>query len=365
MASAEHVRIAREGVHAWNTWRGWHPAVRPDLAGADLAGAQLLGADLADADLREASLRMATLRRAGLRRANLAGADLGRADLVEADLREAGLRGAALGEASLHRACLADGDLRGASLAWADLSSADLRRADLSGADLGHADLRCTDLRATALDGAHVAGARMGLTILGDVDLHGVLGLEAVCHLGPSTIGIDTVCRSQGAIPESFLRGAGASDGLIAALRALAGRALPCAAFISHAAKDQAFAARLHADLQAHGVCCWLVPGDVEPRVRLGTDEAIGRHDRLILILSAAAVAGRWLPSEVESLLARERREGRAILLPIAIDPRVMGIQARWAASLREGHPIADWSRWQDPAAYAEGLDRLLGDLAG
>ena len=35
-------------------------------------------------------------------------------------------------------------------------------------------------------------------------------------HNGPSTIGVDTIYRSQGKIPEAFLRGAGLPDEFIA-----------------------------------------------------------------------------------------------------------------------------------------------------
>jgi len=45
--------------------------------------------------------------------------------------------------------------------------------------------------------------------------LSAVKGLETVTHRGPSTIGPDTIYRSQGKIPEAFLRGAGVPDDFI------------------------------------------------------------------------------------------------------------------------------------------------------
>ena len=45
-----------------------------------------------------------------------------------------------------------------------------------------------------------------------DVDLSEVKGLESVGHQGPSTIGVDTLVRSEGEIPEAFLRGCGVPD---------------------------------------------------------------------------------------------------------------------------------------------------------
>lgn len=41
-----------------------------------------------------------------------------------------------------------------------------------------------------------------------DIDLRLVKGLESVNHYGPSHIGIDTIYRSDGGIPELFLRAA-------------------------------------------------------------------------------------------------------------------------------------------------------------
>src|SRR3954453_16934461 len=41
MANAKHLAILRQGVDAWNAWRGKEPMANPDLSGADLSGADL------------------------------------------------------------------------------------------------------------------------------------------------------------------------------------------------------------------------------------------------------------------------------------------------------------------------------------
>ena len=51
-------------------------------------------------------------------------------------------------------------------------------------------------------------------------------GLNSVRHTGPSTIGIDTVYRSQGQIPELFLRGCGVPESFITYAKALTGSAI-------------------------------------------------------------------------------------------------------------------------------------------
>jgi len=47
------------------------------------------------------------------------------------------------------------------------------------------------------------------------VDLSQVHGLESVYQRGPSTVGVDTLFRSNGKIPEVFLRGCGVPEDLI------------------------------------------------------------------------------------------------------------------------------------------------------
>jgi hypothetical protein len=73
-------------------------------------------------------------------------------------------------------------------------------------------DFRAAHLKDLDLCGADFTEARLGSTSFGDNDLRQVKGLESVRHHAPSTIGIDTIDRSQGTIPELFLRGCGLND---------------------------------------------------------------------------------------------------------------------------------------------------------
>jgi Pentapeptide repeats (8 copies) len=45
MANEDHLEILRQGVGAWNAWRGKNPLARPDLSGANLAEADFSGAN--------------------------------------------------------------------------------------------------------------------------------------------------------------------------------------------------------------------------------------------------------------------------------------------------------------------------------
>ena len=165
----------------------------------------------------------------------------------------------------------------------------DIIRFDLRNADLRNAGLSDTNLSGANLDGATLYGANLyhadlertivGYMSFGDVDLSVVKNLETVEHHGPSTIGIDTIIRSQGKIPEIFLRGAGVPDSIIEAIPSLVGSLSPIdyySCFISYSSKDQAFAERLYADLQSKGVRCWYAPHDM----RIG-DEIRPRIDEM------------------------------------------------------------------------------------
>jgi len=287
MANAEHVEILKQSVEAWNKWRIENPAVKPDLSDADLSGADLSGADLSGANLSRADLFRANLSGADLSDAVLIRADLSGADLIRADLSGANLSGANLSRADLFRANLTRAGLIGAGLIGADLSGANLFRANLSGANLSGA----------VLDEALFENARMVQTILGDVDLGSVHGLETVIHIGPSTIGIDTIYNSGGKIPEEFLRGCGVQDNFVDYIGSLVGRAIEYySCFISYSSKDEEFAVKLHRDLQAEGVRCWFAPEDMKigDRIRDEIDQAIRFHDKLLLILSEQSVESDW-----------------------------------------------------------------------
>src|SRR5205085_1528774 len=95
----------------------------------------------------------------------------------------------------------------------------------------------------TNFTGANLSRAEIGWTIFGKVDLSTVKGLNTVKHIGPSTIGIDTIYDSQGNIPEVFLQGAGIDNIFIAYIRSLVNNPIDYyTCFISYSSKDQAFA---------------------------------------------------------------------------------------------------------------------------
>ncbi len=184
MANAEHLRILKAGVAAWNKWREDTVHIDPDLSGANLtgidlshsnlSGADLVDANLSDADLRDANLIGANLDGASLRDCDLTGANLTGADLIDANLSDADLCDANLSRANLTEAKLLDADLSRADLGHADLSHADLSRADLSRADLSHANLHDVILTDAILGNPVLSGANLIHAVLSGVNLSGV-----------------------------------------------------------------------------------------------------------------------------------------------------------------------------------------------
>ena len=321
MANQEQLDILKQGVQAWNQWRDKHPGIRPDFISASLRDADLSGADFTNA--------------------NLSGVDLISTDLIGTLLLGANLSGA---------------DLSGADLRGASLRDASLRDADLSRAYLNDANLR----------GADFSAAIVGYTSFGNVDLSVVQNLETVKYSGPSTVGIDTIYRSQGKIPEAFLRGAGVPDSYLDYMRSLAGKPTDYySCFISYSSKDEAFAERLYADLQSKGVRCWFAPEDMDigDKIRPRIEESIRIYDKLLLVLSEHSIASNWVAYEVERALNKEPQGKPNVLFPIRLDDAVMQSKESWADDIKSTRHIGDFTNWKNHDDYQKAFDRLLRAL--
>jgi uncharacterized protein YjbI with pentapeptide repeats len=381
MADEEHLKILEQGVEAWNRWREENPNIRPDLSGEYLVGANLYRANLIRADLSGANLSRANLTGANLNRANLNRANLRKADFIgtilfEADLNQANLLWAELSQANLGQANLSQADLSQANLFEANLNRANLLWADLSGANLSQANLT----------GANLREAVTYATVFADLDLSVVEGLETIYHSGPSTVGINTIYRSKGKIPEAFLRGCGLNDLQIEMVKlnnpdltseqvtritynihelCVTGAFQYYSCFISYSSTDEDFAHRLHNDLQSKGVRCWFAPEDLKigDKIRFRIDESIRIYDKLLLILSESSIASEWVEHEVEHALDLERERGQTVLFPVRLDDEVMGMKVGWAGSIRRTRHIGDFCRWKDHDSYQGAFDRLLRDL--
>jgi TIR domain/Pentapeptide repeats (8 copies) len=339
VANPEHLEQLKKGVKAWNDWRSANPNVLPDLRMADLSDANLSSADLHYASLRKAELSGASLTGARLGWAGLSGANLSGADLVAADLSRASFGGA-------------------------DLSGANLFSANLLFAKLGAADLK---------------EARMGATVFAGNDLSTTKGLDTVEHRGGSTIGIDTIYKSQGKIPLAFLRGCGVPENFITYMPSLVaeGAIQFYSCFISYSTKDQEFAERLYADLQNKGVRCWFAPHDIQGGKFLDEqiDAAIRLNEKVLLILSSDSIHSDWVQVEVGKAREREAKEGKRVLFPVRLveHEEVLAALRDWALYHgKEGKDAAgeirrfyipDFSRWKEHDLYKAEFEKLVRDL--
>ncbi len=357
MANQEHLDTLKQGVEVWNTWRRENPyIVEPDLIGANFSNANL-GIHAASG--------------INLSHANLSSANLSCVDLVHADLMDADLSGADLSNANMMDAHLFGANFSGANLRSANLMRADLGEARLIGADLSGANLWDANFSGAHLRGADLSQTTMLWTILGNVDLRVVKGLETVWHDGPSHLSINTLYYSRGDIPEAFVRGTGAPDSFIEYMRSLATRPIEYyTCFISYSSKDEAFAKRLYADLKSYSVPCWFAPEDMKigDRIRDRIDQSIRLYDKLLLVLSEHSVMSEWVEDEVEAAMEKERlaREGgeeRVVLFPVRLDEAIKTTTKAWAAKLRRQRHIADFSSWKNHDDYQKAFTRLLRDL--
>jgi hypothetical protein len=348
MANPKHLKILKQGVETWNRWRKDHRGVVPDLVAADLRGAHLRGCDLSEANISHARFEAA------------------KPDDPRADLSGAILLGAHVCEANLRMADLSGADLSGADFHNSQLSIVDLSHVNLTAADLSQTILIATDFHRANFEGVNLNYSMIGHARLTEVDLSKAKGLETVRHSYPSTIGIDTIYKSKGNIPEIFLRGAGVPEDFIVYMRSLVGKAIEFySCFISHSSKDSDFAHRLHADLQQKGVRCWFAPEDLKigDKFRMRIDESIRVYDKLMVILSANSINSPWVEEEVEAAIEKEHQQNKPVLFPIRLDDVVMETEQAWAASLRRTRHIGDFRAWKDHDPYQKAFDRLLRDL--
>ena len=287
MAEREHVAVVRQGARALFTWQQAHPGVSLNLSNADLS-------------------------KADLSHANLSGANLASANLVAANLAQADLQ-----------------------RAW--LFDANLLLADLSEASLMGANLQYANLNGSLLHGADFSQVTLGATVLGHLNLSGVIGLRTVTHQYSSSVGVDTLIESfHGAgrkfTPEleTFFLGAGVPKELLDALPGIVAKVQYYSCFISYGQPDLEFATKLYEDLQARGVSCWLYGMDAkvgEPTWR-EIDHKLEEYEKMIVLCSIDALMREGVKKEIDKQIDRSPDK----LVPISLENRwtQQGFTATW-----------------------------------
>jgi uncharacterized protein YjbI with pentapeptide repeats len=376
MAIPQHLEVLKQGVAAWNKWRIDNPGEEPDLAGANLSKTDLKEANLRETDLRwadltQANLSGAFLNRADLRRAKLSLAIFNMANLSEANMSETYLSGADLSEADLKKAFFIRSDLANVDLSNSDCQRADFRwayliKARFNGANLSGANLIEANLTKAELTQSNLSEAFIAWSCFGDNDLSQTHGLNAVKHFGPSTIGIDTIYRSKGNIPEEFLRGAGVPEHFISYTGYLNEKAFAHnSCFISFSGNDRNFVEKIGDDLQREEIRCWYAPEEMKmgDAIRQQVDQLIRIQDKLLVILSKFSVESPWIQKEVAAALKEEHNRNQAVLFPLRLDNGGMDAEKDWLVKLQKNRQIYDFSAWENWEAYYTQFNRLLGDL--
>lgn len=385
MANLDHIAILSRGVDYWNKWRKANPTIIPDLSEFDLSQACLNQVNFNKSNLISANIRQAELNGADLSESILNKCDFYGATLIRADLSKTYLTGADFSET----------DLRQASLYKTTLIKTEFSYANLRDTDIRSSDFGLTNLVETDLEGADLSGSGMASAVLANIDFQNVKGLETITHRAPSTVGIDTIRKSNGKIPIEFLRGCGLTDidieyaklstrGLgakevtdiiyrIHDLYRGGGSIMFYSLFISYSSMDKNFAEKLHDDLQSSGIRCWFAPHDIQSgrKIYEQIDTAIKYHDRLLLILSHDSMNSEWVKTEIANARAKESEQKRQVLFPI----RLVDFETirKWkcfdadtgkdtAREIRE-YFIPDFSNWQDEYAYQEVFSLLVRDL--
>lgn len=404
MANMEQVQIVRKGRDAVAQWREENPGESMDLYNCFMSHARIPMVDLHGCDMRDSDFMGAMLRRANLSgcwlnpahlyRSDLREADLSRALLNGANLRGADLRGANLEGADLDAAILSDANLTGASLRRANLSRVNLNganftdadlteanlngaalvRANLSGATLDGADFYEAVLNDTPAIGAKFNGAIIGYTVFQNCDLSEAEGLEGVRHDAPSTVGIDTVFRSAGKLPELFLQGIGAPQQLLSFLESMDDSvSVGGEYYISCAEADVPFAHGIQADLRSQGVRSWVFAENFRgnalvDRRSTSEEEEIERwvrhYDKLIVVCSQAGLDSETVRTDLTQAKDLQQSQDQWLVYLVDPDGTLDQPRARAARNLTYEHVVFDL-RGQDnkSAEYQQGIAKLAEDL--
>ncbi len=257
-----------------------------------------------------------------------------------------------------------------ADLTGADLSGTILFRTAFAGANLSETVLYDASFKEAYLVRANFQNAECNRTSFKNTDLSASMGLDTIRHSGPSTLGIDTLYRSKGNIPEIFLRGCGVPDDMIAYIRSIKGAIQYYTVFISYSSKNRDFSQRLYNDLQGAGIRCWFDQGSLKGGELFWEviDQAIIQFDKVIVVLSEDAIKSPNVEREVLQALAKEQqlREQdihKTVLFPITLDDSYKTITTGWAVDIWHTRHILDFTAWKSQDDYQAAFAKLLDDL--
>lgn len=332
MAKPEHIALARKGMIAIEKWSGENPENRLELSGADL--------------------RKINLSRANLFYANLSTANLSGAHLSESDLTLANLEGA---------------NLKKARLSFSSLVATKLGATDLSESFLIGTRFQYPDLLKTVF-----TGAEMFRAVFCDCDLAKCIGLSTVKHIGPSTIGIDTLIRSfKGAgnrfsgEMETFFLNAGVPKQLIDALPGALAKIQYFTCFLAYGESDRAFAERLNKGLIAKGVSSWFYPWNALPGESMWREISQKRREqeKMIVLCSAEGLVRDGLLKEIEEQIDEDPEK----IVPVSLDntwkQKGFVVRRGQREDLKTFLLSRNYVEFSDESKYNESFGKLLAGI--
>lgn len=334
------LRGGPEGIKEWNRQRS-EGASLPDLDVLSLKCADLRGVNLAGINIEGGAFDSA----------NLSGADLSRSHILGTRFYKA-------------------------NLSKTNFNNTSFTSAGFTGAKLIEADLQWASFIGCEVEKANFSRAKYRMTTLSDMDLSMTKGLASVVHLGPSTIGIDTLISSRGQIPLAFLRGCGLPHSLIEKLGDLLNELAPTqfySCFISYSHKDEEFAQRIYSQLCDENLRVWYAPEDIKGGEKIHEQilHAISAYDKLLLVLSEHSMSSEWVKTEIRKAKQTESRGGKRKLFPIRLVPfetisdwecfdadsgKDLGVEVR-------EYFIPDFSSWKNQNSFQTAFTQLIRDL--
>ena len=400
MANMELVQIVKRGRDAVAAWREENPNTVMDLnecymshsripmvnlRGADLRNGDFMGAMVRRADLSNTFMNSAHFYRADLREANMSRSIASGANMRGADLRNANLAGINLDGATLSEANLSGADLTNANLDRTNLDRANFSGADLTGASFNGANLSRTNLSEATLNEADFYEAVLNDVITGDANFHNciigytvfqncamdsALGLDSIRHDAPSTIGLDTLLRSRGALPESFILGSGIPVAVVGIQDSVSDAPVTTLeVHISCANGDIEFARQLEDNLRDQGVRTWVFAEGfrgnplVDRRASSGEEEIerwVRHYDRLIVVCTAAGLDSETVRNDITAAQESENTNDRWTMFLVDADGTMASGRSRAARLLKEDHRVFDLA---GQSAGSEEYQAALADL--
>ena len=141
--------------------------------------------------------------------------------------------------------------------------------------------------------------------------------------------------------------------------------------FISYSSRDDKFAKRIHGELTARGVHCWMDSHEMVPGANIfdEIDRGIHQWDKVLLCCSSNSLESPWVDRELdkalqkEEALWRERGKKTLVVIPLNIDDYLFEWNGAKASALTS-RVAADFTNWDTAKSkFAKQIENVLKAL--